>query len=137
MHKCCANCASFHCCLGEYDSQYHIHDYCDEWDRTNMGPMRSLINNFLNDFYAEGEILYDDNETGESYCYLFIPGVDCQDERLERCFNHNKTLALNTIDKILETQIFKDKITNKMCQCTADDLEYFKRLRDRIAEKEF
>lgn len=136
MHKCCTNCANFHCCLGEYDSQYHIHDYCEEWDRTDTCPMRSKINRFLDDFCVVFDELYDDHETGESYCYLFTPGDVCDDENLCLRFEHNKALALELLDDIIKSGKAFNKIMCATDKLTYEELEEFKKLRAEI-EKEF
>ena len=141
MRKCCNNCIHFHPCLGEDESFYHIHDYCDVWDRTNTVPMYSLINSFLDDYFIDFDsisngYINDDNETGESCCYRFeqIEKQDknFNDEWLKTNFEHNKDLALKLIDKIILEAKCYSRILDKEEDLSADDLKYFRELRKKI-----
>lgn len=138
MHKCCRNCIHYHGCLGEEESFYHIHDYCDKLDRTFMAPMNSVINNFLDDYCIEFDHLCDDHETGESYCYQFDQ-KDSQDESfndnwMKENFEHNKKLAINLVDKIILEAKCYNNILCKEEELSVDDLKYFRALRKKIID---
>lgn len=49
MHKTCFNCCYFHGCLGEADSFYHIHNYCEKFNMTLDKDLESEVNSFLED----------------------------------------------------------------------------------------
>lgn len=141
MKKCCNNCVHFHSCLGEEESFYHIHDYCDVWDRTNTAPMYSVINSFLDDYFVDFDAsnvnyINDDNETGESCCYRF-DAVEKQDEHfddnwLKQNFDHNRDLALKLADKIILEGKCYNRILDKEEELDAEDLKYFRGLRKKI-----
>ena len=136
MKKCCYNCIHFHGCLGEEESFYHIHDYCDAWDKTNTCSAFSLINSFLDDYCIEFDYICDDNETGESCCYRFDE-VEKQDEKfndiwLKGNFEHNKQIALKLVDKIILEAKCYNKITCKEEKLEHKDLKYFRDLRKKI-----
>lgn len=136
MKKCCNNCVHFHSCLGEEESFYHIHDYCDIWDRTNTCPMYSAINSFLDDYCTEFDHICDDNETGESCCYRFDP-IEKQEENfddswLKKNFEHNKELAIKLLDKIILEGKCYNNILEKEEELDTESLKYFRDLRKQI-----
>ena len=130
------NCAHYHGCLAEEEpSYYHIHDYCDAWDRTNMGPMNSLINSFLDDYCNKFDCLFDDNETGESYCYRFdeVEGEELDNDIwMKNNFDHNKQLALALLDKIILDGKCYNNILEKEEELDTESLKYFRNLRKKI-----
>ena len=136
MKKTCRNCIHFHGCLGESDSFYHIHDYCDAWDRTNPCPMFSVINDFLDEYCIDFDHICDDHETGESRCYCFsqVDKVDEQfgDTWMKENFEHNTILALNLLDKIISEEKCYNNIIGKEEKLKLEDLNYFIDLREEI-----
>ena len=80
MKKTCFNCKYFHSCLTEEDpSQYHIHNYCEVFEKILPFNMDSEVNKFLENHWrtmCKASIgcdygVNDDLETGEAYCWLF------------------------------------------------------------------
>lgn len=155
MHKCCENCRYFYGCLEDPDSYFHIHEYCSIWQTTLSGPMHSLINNFLDSGcydVSEEELpegldlsMYDDHETGESYCYRFeaLPegtrenrlSVEHLEARLKDAFDHNKRLALAILDIMLK----KNKVwfCDKADDMDEEDRQYYTELRAKIEAQEW
>lgn len=137
MKKTCRNCIHFHGCLGEEESFYHIHDYCDVLDRTFSCPMYSIINSFLEDYCTDFDFISDDHETGESSCYRFDP-IDTEDEKfgdawMKENFEHNKKLALDLLDKIItEGKCYNNIIGKEEILTEIADLNYFVDLREQI-----
>ena len=79
MLKTCMNCSHYHGYLGEEEpSQYHIHDYCDFWQRVLKNDLSELhtllmIAENLKIDTSEFYPLWDDLEEGISECYMFVP----------------------------------------------------------------
>lgn len=152
MKKTCMNCRHFHGCLGEETFGYHIHDYCDAWDRTNTCPMHSLINEFLDyipctltaeELEAEGLDFgtCDDNETGEAVCYRFEPAPEqFDDEFFKKNFEENKKKAIYILRKLLREnkQLIdgfdpvKDDFIYKEVELTEDDRKEYQELLEKI-----
>lgn len=130
MKKTCINCTHFHSCLGESESFYHIHDYCDAWDRTITAPVNAEVNEFIDDFHSMAESgYYDDHETGLSGCYRFSEKEKADefltDEKMKSNFEYNRQLAITIIETILRTGEYP--IFDKMKTVDDVDREYFER----------
>jgi len=117
MKKTCYNCEYFHGCLGEGDSYYHIHDYCEKFNMVLEKDFEIEVNRFLDDHWVDMEEanpehggVYNDFETGEAGCWMFAeadektPDVIFEDRK-----RHNRLLAIKTIKHMLETNETYDK----------------------------
>ena len=158
MKKTCMNCSHFHGCLSEEaPSYYHIHNYCDAWDKTNTCPMHSLINSFLSYFPCsitadelkeaglEDLGVCDDNETGEACCYRFEEAPEkWEDEFFKKNFEHNKKLAIYILRKLLRKnkQLIdsfspvKDDFIYKEVELDEDDRKEYQELLEKIENYE-
>ena len=66
MKKTCMNCRNYHAVLKSNDSQYHIHDWCEQW--------KTALNAYaLADKMGYACPYNSDLETGEAFCYMFEP----------------------------------------------------------------
>lgn len=158
MKKTCMNCSHFHGYLGEEEPfSYHIHNYCDAWDKTQSCPMHSIINDFLNylpcsltaEELKEAEVelgTYDDIETGEAGCYRFEPANERRDDDFfRRHFEHNKKLAIFVLRKILRENKqlidsfcpLKDDFIYKEEELNEDDRKEYQELLEKIEATEF
>lgn len=110
MKKTCWNCIHYHAMLEEPNVFFHIHDYCDAWNKSESCLMHSKLNEFLDDEASElGEDLfnlggiYDDFEIGLAGCYRFKVNDDADfDTKMKENFEHNKELALKVVNAILK-----------------------------------
>ncbi len=116
MKKTCWNCRHYHATLEEPNVFFHIHDYCDAWNKSESCLMCSKLNEFLDDEFHDliddllkeyggddSYFLNDDFETGQAGCYRFEAIDDSDyDEELRKNFEHNKELALKVVNVILK-----------------------------------
>ena len=129
---------------GESDSFFHIHDYCEKWDKTNTSPMRSTLNNFLEDYWTDGckarpDItgVCDDIETGLAGCYLFEANDKSEDDDLMKNFKANKELAISTIEYIFATKHYHNPVTGELDSLEPEDIEYFNDLYKLFTEMNY
>jgi len=133
MKKTCFNCSHFHGCLAEEDpSQYHIHNYCDVFEKILPFDMDSEVNHFLESYWTtmcKASIncdygVNDDYETGEAFCWLFKEADKpfWPDERFKENREHNKELAIKTLEYMFE----KDEVWDEFDEYTWHKLDdYF------------
>ena len=82
MKKTCMNCKNYHAVLANDADNYHIHDWCDQWQTV------------LNAYALADKMEYDcpfnsDLETGDAYCYMFEAAE--APSYLDEWFEKNKT----------------------------------------------
>ena len=146
MKKTCWNCAHHHDTLAEpgENNFWHIHDYCDAWDKSSMCSMHSRLCEFLdaelheviddvmtkygfNDSY----FIDDDFEIGQAGCYRFKDNEEpSKDEEMKKNFEHNKDLALKVVNVIL------DKI-ERGDTYDIDERQYYMQCKEEIENMKF
>ena len=128
MKKTCFNCAYFHGCLSEEEpSQYHIHNYCEKFNRVLDKDLESEVNSFLEDNWntmckacPENIGVSDDFETGEAYCWMFNEADKAfwPDEKYEENKKHNRELAIKTLEYMFKEQEVYDEFENAFVALT-------------------
>ena len=102
MRETCLNCKHLYDLLFIEDKQFdkscpkHIHNYCEVWKTTVNGQKGIDEILCLSNDGENNEILFDDLETGEAYCYRFNPKDKPfkPDEWFEHNLKHNEDVLL-------------------------------------------
>lgn len=144
MKKTCWNCSHYHATLEEPNVFFHIHDYCDAWNRAEPCLMCSKLNKFLDDEFHDliddviaeygGDDSYfinDDFEIGQASCYRFEAKEDigCEAE-MRKNFEHNKELALKVVNVILSKMDSEDEYDD-------DEHQYYIQQKEEIENMRF
>lgn len=144
MIKTCVNCAHFHGCLGEEESFYHIHDYCDQWNCVITHNMESDVNSFLENYWADmcravpdALGVSDDFETGEAHCWMFYSNDKECDYLPDKILNQNKEdnrqIAIKTLENIFKTNQVYD-LDGELVELDPEDkkrlLELYNKIKD-------
>lgn len=66
MKKTCMNCIKYHATLSGENGDFHIHDWCEQWNTTLNAYALADKMDYECPFYS-------DLETGEAFCYMFEP----------------------------------------------------------------
>lgn len=146
MKKTCWNCAHHHDTLmgPEGKDFWHIHDYCDAWDKSSICTMHSKLCKFLDNelqevvdevklepMFACDYFINDDYETGQAGCYRFEDNEEpSRDEDMKKNFEHNKQLALKVVNVILKNIESHEAYDD-------DEHQYYKQWKEEIENMKF
>ena len=146
MKKTCWNCNHYHDSLVSPEGKgfWHIHDYCDAWDRSCMCSLYSRLCKFLDDEFPDviedvieeygGDDSYfvnDDFEIGQTGCYRFEDNEETpRDEEMKKNFEHNRELALKVVNVILKNIESHEAYDD-------DEHQYYKQWKEEIENMKF